>query len=153
MIEKEVNKILYNRVIAKLIDNSKKCKKDGIERIPYFTHNKSSNKYSFIHSTCIKDKGNKGKNINKKLINTTISLKLEPPKKHLSYYGYSKVLNIKKENRHKILRKIYIKAYDKKWVPLYRKLQLLSTLNKNINPKYSSIYKKDAKWIKEKYKK
>ena len=119
-----------------------------IERIQYIKHRKYSNKTLFITPTCIKDRGLKSKN---NVIPASIGLRFEKESEHFTKYGYTYLTHKNSFIRHLLLKKILKKGFDNKWLPLYRKLILLSTLNKNTNKKLSKIYKIDAYWLKKNY--
>lgn len=77
--------------------------------------------------------------------------RLEPHR--LSKYGYDKVADKTDLSRHKILQKALNSG--EKPLSLSRRLNALSTLTKNTNPKTSKIFKRDSEWIKttDEYKK
>lgn len=64
----------------------------------------------------------------------------------LTSFGYSS--KIKLDDRRKALTKAVKKLSP---VTIIRKLNAVSILNKNTNPKISNIFKKDLKWISKKF--
>lgn len=130
--------ILKKRKIAQSKTKHIKCKKGYIERSAYIKKNKT-----IVQPKCIKDRGSKG--------HGTIliaSLEIQVDKIDLGKYGYYNLINKSVSERHKSLKKILKKEYKNIWLPLYRRLILLSTLNKRTNQKLSKIFKKDATWLK-----
>lgn len=64
----------------------------------------------------------------------------------LSKYGYEDIMNLKLESRKKALTNaVKIEGY----LPIFRRLIILSTLNKNKNPKLSKRLRIDAKFVKK----
>ena len=112
-----------------------KCKKGEIVKEGYKT---KTNITKIVRPTCIKGTNIKG---------TIKGIKREPTfvlqKGTLGQYGYHSVES--KEKRHAAL-KIAIKHI--KPLSVYRKLNVLSILNKNRNPKISKLFKDDAEWLK-----
>ena len=106
-----------------------KCKKGEIVKEGYKT------KTRLVRPTCIKGTNIKG------------TIKREPTfvlqKGTLGKYGYHSIES--KEKRHAAL-KLAIKHI--KPLSVYRKLNVLSILNKNRNPKISNLFKEDAEWLK-----
>jgi hypothetical protein len=132
--------IIKKRKIVQSKTNHIKCKKGYIERSAYIKKNKI-----IVQPKCIKDRGTKGYgNI------ILASLELSIDKIDLGKYGYYNLINKSLSERHKALKKILKKEYKNNWLPLYRRLILLSTLNKRTNPKLSKIFKKDATYLKSK---
>ena len=145
-IRKKINKLLKKR---NMIKTSKlNCPPGMIERIAYIKHKRHSRKTMPIRAVCMEDRGAIGKG---KLIVASMGLRYEKEGEHFHKYGYTDVNNKTPEIRHRILRKIYKRGFDSKWLPLYRKLILLSTLNKNTNKSLSKSYKRDAHWLKKRY--
>jgi len=66
----------------------------------------------------------------------------------LTQYGYHPVEAV--TNRHKALTKAVTNGREKP-LAVFRRLTAISTLTKRTLPRASSIYKKDAKWIRSKY--
>ena len=132
--------IIKKRKKAQSITKHHKCKKGYIERSAYIKKNKT-----LVKPTCIKDKGTKGHG---KLLIASLELSID--KIDLGKYGYYNIINKTLSERHKALNKILKKEYKSKWLPLYRRLILLATLNKRTNPKISKIFKTDATWLKNK---
>lgn len=110
---------------------SKKCKPGEIMREGY-KRNKNSIE---VPPTCIKSKT--GKPHGKQLF------VLE--KDVLAKYGYTDVKSLTKIERMRCLKKALKKL---KPLPLMRRLNALSVLNKDQNPKLSKIFKDDSEWIK-----
>jgi len=138
LIKEEVAALLNKRKLAQKSTKHIKCKKGYIERSAYIKKNKT-----IVKPICIKDKGIKGHG------NVLIaSLELVLDKIDLKKYGYHNVINKTLSERHKALNKVLKKEYKSNWLPLYRRLILLSTLNKRTNIEISQIFKKDAKWLK-----
>lgn len=92
-------------------------------------------KKTIVSASCIKDRGNVGKGPN--LIE---NLKTGT----LSKFGYSSKLN--KEQRHSKLKKaLQVLGYQ----TIVKKLNAISILNKNTNPKASSKFRRDIKFLKK----
>jgi len=64
----------------------------------------------------------------------------------LKPYGYQKVQTKSKKQRHTSLKKAVEQSNP---LSISRKLNALSILNKNSNPKLSGIFKSDSEWIKK----
>lgn len=140
LIAEKVLDIIKKRKIAQYKSNHIKCKKGYIERSAYIKKNKT-----IVKPKCIKDRGAKGHGII-----LPASLEIQVDKIDLGKYGYYNLINKSLSERHKALKKILKKEYKNNWLPLYRRLILLSTLNKRTNPKLSKIFKKDATYLKSK---
>ena len=109
-----------------------KCKKGEIIREGFIkTHKKQEIE---VPPTCIKDRGSRGKGKRLFVLNKGV----------LSCVGY----NTKKTkiDRHKSLTKA---IYRDGPLSVYKKLIVLSTLNKNTNLKLSKLYHEDAVWVKK----
>jgi hypothetical protein len=128
---------------ARKIFGTPKCKSGYILREGY--HRKKSMrsgvkkiKSRWISPKCIKSKS--GRPHGKQLF------VLE--KGTLSKFGYSKIndltLTQRKEALHKALQQL-------KPITIFKKLNAVSTLNKNTNPPLSKMFKRDANWVKSNY--
>jgi hypothetical protein len=67
----------------------------------------------------------------------------------LKKFGYYDVKNMSQEDRLVALKKA--KEHMKNPLSLYRKLVILSTMNKRVNPSLAKIFRNDAAWVKDKY--
>lgn len=77
---------------------------------------------------------------------TKIPVVLE--KGDLKKYGYSNVNSLTLSERHSALRKA---AKNIPHLSLYRKVNILSTLNKNKNPTLARKFRSDAEWVKKEF--
>ena len=95
---------------------------------------------SEVPPVCINDRGTAGKGYK-------IPVVLE--KGDLTSVGYVDIKNLPQDKRHVALSK----ANDRISNPLslFRKLIILSTMNKNTDPKLSQIFRNDAYWVREKF--
>lgn len=94
---------------------------------------------SKVAPTCINERGG----------GTGYKIPLHLKKNDLARYGYSHVKNLSVKERHDALTKAAQKLPNA--LPLYRKLVVLSTLQKHIDPDSSEIFRNDAKWVKDKF--
>jgi hypothetical protein len=69
-------------------------------------------------------------------------------KNELGQFGYSDVLTLTQNQRKRILNKAINKLG---YLPVIKKLNALSTLNRNTNPEVSYIFKTDQEWLSKKY--
>lgn len=106
-----------------------KCKKNEIIKEGYKTK-----KNSWIKPTCIKDVGNKGKGIQRFILE----------KGTLSRFGYHDISNLSLNKRHSSLKKAVKKL---KPTTVMRKINALYVLNKNKEPKLARIFKNDVKFV------
>ena len=95
---------------------------------------------SEVPPICINDRGTAGKGYK-------IPLVLE--KGDLTSVGYIDVKNLSQDKRHTALKKANNRISNP--LSLFRKLIILSTMNKNTDPKLSQIFRNDAYWVKEKF--
>lgn len=111
--------------------------KEGYHRKSYVKRDSKKIKGSWVAPSCIQDKGNKGKQ----------EQKIYVERERLGKYGYGDVVNTPASIRQKSLKK----AIDSGEKPLsvMRRLNALSTLNKNVNPQLADELKRDANWIKQ----
>ena len=110
---------------------NKKCPKGKIMRKGYTTKRGVR-----VRPTCVKDMGKPGKG--KKLF----TLK----RGELSKYGYA--IKNSQESRRKALKKA-MKKFE--YATMIRKLNALSILFKNTQPKYYNKLRSDMKWIQNNY--
>lgn len=66
----------------------------------------------------------------------------------LSKYGYSHIIDLPSRKRHEALNKA---AKHEDPLSIYRKLNVLSILNRYKNPKLSEVFLSDRDWLKSKY--
>ena len=68
----------------------------------------------------------------------------------LSQYGYKNVVELSQEKRQHALKKAMNEFFSspEKKLSLQRKLNALSIVNRNTNPKLSKIYRADHDWVK-----
>lgn len=95
---------------------------------------------SVTKPVCIKDVGNVGKG-------PKLQLVLE--KGVLKKAGYSNVKSMNSRDRHHALDVAERQIGNP--LSLYRKLVIVSTMNKNKDPELAHIFKQDANWVKGKY--
>lgn len=125
--------------IARQKFGTPKCKKGQIIKEGYHRKQSSKSVGYWVAPTCImakglsRKRGSKGKKL----------FRLE--RGTLSQFGYSNVKKLSKKERHQSLKKA---INEIKPVSVRKKLIAISTLQKNINPKMSKIFKEDAEWIK-----
>lgn len=108
------------------------CKKGEILRSSYRFVNKSGKDIK-VKAKCIKDKGLPGKG--PKLIQ-------DLKKGTLSNFGYSSKIQAKKR-KEALTEAVKNIGYG----IVVKKLNAISILNKNTNPKISEIFKKDMNWV------
>ncbi|ARF10811.1 hypothetical protein Hokovirus_3_84 [Hokovirus HKV1] len=126
---------------------SVKCKKNEVLKTGYRkksfrrSHNNKSIKVksSSVKPTCIPKRGS----------GSGYKIPLVLNKNDLAQFGYHEVKDLTKMQRQQALTKAYNEY--KKPLSIYRKLNVLSTLNKNTNKKSSKIFKEDAEWFKQKF--
>ena len=131
--------------------SSPKSCPEGMIRRSAFMRTSASGKETAIPAECIKEQGKKNGQVG--LINPKTGLRtyvvLDDEKDDpLHKFGYH-VKGRGAAERQAILDKVYI-AKDKKWLPLFRKLNYLAVLNKS----HEEIYRKllaDRDYIKAKY--
>lgn len=118
------------------------CRKDqiirkGYKRAAYYREDGTYVSASKVGPSCIADLGNSGK-----------GPRLIPKMKkgELTKFGYS--LDKLAGPRRVALKKA-VRAYD--GLSVFRKLNALATLNKNVNPVYARKFKSDAAWVKKTY--
>ena len=148
--QRKIKKIVSNQKKAKKLTKKtsrKRCSKGKILRKAYITHR--NNKEIVVPATCVKDMGKPGKYPNNQL---ALSLSAEDDEMKLGNFGYHSIETKTELQRHRALGKVLREAYNNDYLPLFRKLIALSTLNKNTNPKLNKIFKQDANWLKNKYK-
>ena len=68
----------------------------------------------------------------------------------LSKYGYKDVLHTNREKRRKSLKRA-LKAYG--GPTLIRRLNAVSVLNRNRNPRLSKTFRNDMHWVQKQYRK
>jgi hypothetical protein len=129
-----INK-LYNIIIMK-------CPSGMITRNSYKRKQFINKKGTIIKSRCIKSRGLPGKT---SLRNKGIG-KLKSGE--LGKHGYFNVKNIKMSKRRKALSSA-IDDYGAQM--LLKKLNALRVYQKNTNPKISSIFYQDMRWLRKKY--
>ena len=116
-----------------------KCLKGYIKRVSYRTK-----KNSYVHESCIKRRGLPGK--------TSLKYKdsgIGPIKKgELGKFGYHHLQQLSKRKRHNSLRKA-VKELGA--IKVVRKLGAIRTYLKNTNPKISSIFYDDQKWVRKEF--
>ena len=125
----------------------KRCPKGKILRVAY-TRNSSKPGIptTYIAATCITDVGRPGKGLHDQ---TGKRIYIDLKKGILSRFNYHKIVNLTA-----LQRKIRIgKAvrFYKNYLSIFRRLIFLSTLNKNIKPKLSKLYREDAEYVKKKF--
>ena len=112
------------------------CPKNMIVRKQYMA-NRNGRRIK-VASTCINDRGAKGKG--KKL-----PIALE--KGILKKYGYANVKYLTTHERHKRLRRANRNIRNS--LSLFRKLNRLATMNKTQDPELAKIFKHDAAWVRD----
>lgn len=130
-----------------------RCPPGEIERAGYTRHGYKRRAYtrrsgSHVHGTevgptevapvCIRDIGTKGHGYK---IPTVLT------KGVLKKYGYEDVRNLPVNKRHAILKKVV--KDTKNPLSLFRKINILATMNKNRDPELSKIFKNDAYWVED----
>lgn len=75
-------------------------------------------------------------------------IKIPLTKGSLGAYGYKNIQKSPTRTRHSALSKA---AKHEDPLAIFRKLNVLTILNKNKNKKLSDLFKKDRDWIKSKY--
>lgn len=118
------------------------CRKDQIlrkahKRTAYYRADGTYVSAAKVGPTCIKDLGNSGRGPN---------LIPKMRKGELTKFGYSLE---KLAGARRLALKKAVRAYD--GLSVFRKLNALATLNKNVNPVYSRKFKADAAWVKKTY--
>jgi len=118
--------------------NTKKCRSGKILRKAYVRFSKKG-KRSLVKGSCITKKGKP----------QIILRKIGPLRKgDLSQFGYVKIMDLTKEERHTALRKAIAKYGT---LSIWKKINVLYVYNKNTNPELSSLYNEDRNWIKDNY--
>lgn len=114
---------------------SKKCKPGEILREGYKRKTRSSKKLIEVPPVCIKSQTGKPHGEQLFVLEKDV----------LAKYGYVDVKSLTKTERQHCLKKALKKL---KPLSLMRRLNALSVLNKDQNPKLSKIFKDDSEWIK-----
>lgn len=115
-----------------------KCSEGEILRNSYKAER--NGKIINVPSTCITDRGLVGKTPKSRIIKADLS------KHDLKSYGYTDVKNLSADKRHTALLKA---TKEEGSLPIQRKLNLLSILQRNTNPALSSKFIKDRDWLKK----
>ena len=141
--KKKLKKLEQIHSRARKLFGTPKCKsqyilREGYYRKPSIRRSCKKVKGTWISPKCIKSKT--GKPHGKQLF------VLE--KGTLSKFGYSKINELTLTQRKEALKKA-LKIL--KPISVFKKLNAVATLNKNINPELSKTFKKDANWIKSNY--
>jgi hypothetical protein len=115
----------------------------GYNRKSYVRKNGTNVRAANVRSSevppiCIRDVGTSGKGYK-------IPTVLE--KGDLKKYGYDHVRNLSVQQRHQALRKANKNIANP--LSLFRKLNILSTMNKNRDSNLAKTFKDDANWVKE----
>jgi len=125
-----------------------KCPNGQVARSGYikksYSRKNSRGSYTKIDSievkpACVSDQGASGKH-------NKLPIVLE--KGDLKKYGYENVSDKSSSSRHRALSRA---VKDIKPLSLFRKLIILSTMNKTKNPILAKKFKSDAKWIKSEF--
>lgn len=131
-----------------------------------FTHVGSSE----VPPTCIIDRGKKGKgqyepnahmgqnnvsrrsrsrNRNSRSGSSSIKIPTVLSKGDLKRFGYSNVKNMSVNDRHQALHEA-VESYGNP-LSIFRKLIVISTMNRNTNPEASKIFHNDAYWLRDQF--
>lgn len=118
------------------------CRKDqiirkGYKRAAYYRADGTFVAAAKVGPSCIADLGHSGRGPN---------LIPRMKKGELTKFGYS-LHKLAKQRRMALTKAV--RAYD--GLSVFRKLNALATLNKNVNPVYSRKFKADANWVKKTY--
>lgn len=136
VVKKRLNEKKRQHKIAREMFGVPKCKNGEIVREGYTRKSKTGKKI-FIKPTCVPDVGLLGK--------SSKTIYIEPDR--LSKYGYSNIEQKSASVRHKALKQAM--SSGEKQLSVSRRLNALSTLTRNINPKLSQLFKEDSEWIKQ----
>lgn len=128
----ELKKKIHSQMREKY--GSKKCKPGEILREGYKRKTRS-NKLIEVPPECIKSRTGKPHGEQKFVLEKDV----------LAKYGYTDVKSLTKIERQQCLKKALKKL---KPLSLMRRLNALSVLNKDQNPKLSKLFKDDSEWIK-----
>lgn len=126
------------------LDSTKTCPKGYILKPAYKRHsyNKKKSgvhvKSEMVHSTCVKKKG----------LSNSVN-KIGPLEKDLlKPFGYNHVTSMKLADRKIALTKA-VRVHE--WLPIFRRLNVLSIFNRNTNPKASEIFLRDRNWVRSNF--
>ncbi len=134
---------------------SKKCATGKIEKAGYTRKEYSRKSFkrkdgtivratnvrkSEVPPICVKDTGRPGKGM---------KLPIVLERGDLKKYGYENIKNLSAQERHRALRKANNSINNP--LSVFRKLNVLATMNKNRDNDLSKIFKEDALWIREKF--
>lgn len=135
----ETKKILAKKKTEHVIARTKfgipECKKGEIIKEGYKRKSKT-NKETWVAPTCVKSQG-KGKREQ--------IIYIEPGR--LSKYGYDDIERRSDISRHKALATAIYSG--EKPLSVSRRLNALSVLTRNTNPRLSDVFKSDSEWIKQ----
>jgi len=124
---------------------SKRCSTGQIERAGYTRKSFKRNngkvvKKSEVPPVCVRDTGKVGKGP---------KLPLVMEKNILKKFGYNNVKNMSARSRHIALKKAYENMGNS--LSLFRRLNIVSTMNRNKDPTLAKIFKDDANWVRKNF--
>lgn len=140
MVNKSLKKCSDYEVFNRNTKRCNKCSHGYIKRVSYIT---KKNKY--VHEACIKSRGLPGKTSLKYKGKTGIGPLV---KGELGKFGYHNLKTLSKTKRHTSLRKAIKELGAPK---ILRKLGAIRTYLKYTNPKISSKFYEDQKWVRKTY--
>jgi hypothetical protein len=120
---------------------SSKCRPGYIRRRSYSKRHWKSGKKFKVPSSCIKDRGLKGKGP---------YILPRPTPGLLTQYGYSHIKSLtKSERRHALRKAIKVHGHNK----IIKHLNLIANYIHRTNPTVYKLFKRDQRWISKMYKK
>lgn len=148
MLAKKERRHLAAEKYFKHKSSKKSCPKGYILKPAYKRHSYTKKitgthvKSSMVPSTCVKS-------LHSKKRKTSSDNKIGPIEKDLlKPFGYTNVQHMTMKDRRESLTKA-VQKYE--WLPIFRRLNVLSIFTRNTNPTASEIFLKDRNWVRKQF--